>query len=284
VARDVLDVTQSRKISISKPSLMITPLPDLPPQGGKGLVRIRTATPGDSPFIERVHRDAIRGAAGGPYSRAELESWASGLYPERYRQAMDELGERVLLAEAPPRGAVGFCSWRGGEMIGLYVVPRFTRRGIARRLLGMAEAAIAAAGHDHVALGASLSALPFYERCGYRVIRRRDWQTRGAWYCRLPIWLSHWRFRPFALDHRLAAARGRMSRLYRLVSFTTALPAHSPGRRSHDRAGCPGPTGPAPLIIHQEAYRSCPCSAPSALPSPHWVSPPPSLALDCLAR
>jgi putative acetyltransferase len=143
-------------------------------------IRIRVATPGDAPFIERVHRDAIRGAAGGPYSRAELESWATGLYPDRYRQAMDQLGERVLLAEAPSRGAVGFCSWRGGRVIGLYVIPDFTRHGIARRLLGMAEAAIEAAGHDHVTLGASLSALAFYERCGYRITRRRNWHTRGG--------------------------------------------------------------------------------------------------------
>ena len=143
-------------------------------------IRIRPATPGDAPFIERVHRDSIRGITDPIYSRADLESWASGLHPDRYRRAMDELGERVLLAEIDGAGAVAFCSWRADEVIGLYVVPEFTRHGIARRLLGMAEAAIAADGRDHVTLGASLAALPFYERCGYRVTRRRDWLTRGG--------------------------------------------------------------------------------------------------------
>jgi putative acetyltransferase len=141
-------------------------------------IRIRPATPGDAPFIERVHRDSIRGISDPAYSRADLESWASGLTPDRYRRAMDEWGERVLLAEA--ERAVAFCSWRGAEVMGLYVVPEVTGRGIARRLLGMAEAAIAADGHDHATLGASLSALPFYERCGYRVTRRRGWLTRGG--------------------------------------------------------------------------------------------------------
>jgi putative acetyltransferase len=141
-------------------------------------IRIRPATTGDAPSIERVHRESIRGITDPVYSRADLESWASGLYPDRYRRAMDEMGERVLLAEAGR--AVAFCSWRGDEVMGLYVVPEFTRRGIARRLLGMAESAIAADGHDHVTLGASLSALPFYERCGYRAIRRRGWLTRGG--------------------------------------------------------------------------------------------------------
>jgi GNAT superfamily N-acetyltransferase len=52
---------------------------------------------------------------------------------------MDRLGERMLLAEAPRKGAVGFCSWHGDEVIGLYVIPQFTGRGIARHLLGMAK-------------------------------------------------------------------------------------------------------------------------------------------------
>jgi hypothetical protein len=51
---------------------------------------------------------------------------------------------------------------------------------IARRMLGMAEAAICAAGHEEVKLGASLTALPFYERCGYRLLCRREWKTRGG--------------------------------------------------------------------------------------------------------
>ncbi|MGH6882555.1 MAG: GNAT family N-acetyltransferase, partial [Hypericibacter sp.] len=123
---------------------------------------------------------AIRGAAGGPYSRAELESWIAGLHPDRYRQAMDQLGERMLLAEAPRRIVVGFCSWREDRVIGLYMLPDFTGQGVARRLLSRAEAAIAAAGHGEVTLGASLPALPFYERCGYRVTHRHDWQTRGG--------------------------------------------------------------------------------------------------------
>jgi GNAT superfamily N-acetyltransferase len=161
---------------------MSSPLPSLPPFRGKGQagVRIRPATPGDGPFIERVHREAVRGIARGPYSRAELESWIAGLHPDRYRQAMDRQGERMLLAEAPGPGVVGLCSWRDRRVIGLYVLPGFTGRGIARRLLRRAEAAIVAAGHGEVTLGASLPALAFYERCGYRVTHRHDWQTRGG--------------------------------------------------------------------------------------------------------
>jgi hypothetical protein len=77
---------------------MITPHPHLPPQGGKELVRIRPATTGDAPFIERVHRDAVRGMVGKAYSCAELESWIAGLHSERYRQAMDRDGHRAAHA------------------------------------------------------------------------------------------------------------------------------------------------------------------------------------------
>ena len=46
----------------------------------------------------------------GTYSRAEVESWASGLVPERYVEAMNEGGETFIVAVAAV-GLVGICSF-----------------------------------------------------------------------------------------------------------------------------------------------------------------------------
>jgi putative acetyltransferase len=101
---------------------------------------------------------------------------------DRYIWAMNRLDERYLLAEVNGEGGnlAGFVSWRPGLVIGLYIHPGWTGRGVANALMNRAEAAIAAEGDDIILLSASAIARRFYEKRGYRVHRRRDWKTRGG--------------------------------------------------------------------------------------------------------
>ena len=80
----------------------------LPP----GLI-IRAGTPGDAAFIQQVHEESIRGLGPRCYSRAEVESWASGLTLGGYVRAMNQDGERFLLAEPETAGGrlASFCSF-----------------------------------------------------------------------------------------------------------------------------------------------------------------------------
>jgi GNAT superfamily N-acetyltransferase len=50
----------------------------------------------------------------------------------------------------------------------VYVHPDFTGRGIARMLMGLIESGIAHAGLEIAVLEATLNAIPFYRRLGYR--------------------------------------------------------------------------------------------------------------------
>lgn len=52
----------------------------------------------------------------------------------------------------------------------LYIHPDFARRGIARKLMAVIEDAIAVADHDRIALSATLNAVAFYRRLGYRSV------------------------------------------------------------------------------------------------------------------
>jgi putative acetyltransferase len=143
-------------------------------------MRYRHATPDDAAEITRVHRASILVLGREVYSPAEVESWAVGLAPERYVEAMREGGEAFIVAAVADGDLAGFCSFRDDEVKGLYVAPEWARRGVGSALLREAEATIAAAGHPRIRIVASLSGQAFYERHGYRVIERRDWTSRGG--------------------------------------------------------------------------------------------------------
>lgn len=140
----------------------------------------RLGTPDDAAAIMRVHRESILELGTKSYSLAEAESWAAGLVAERYVTAMAEGGETFLVAEGDGAGVVAFCSYKEDEVCGLYVAPSAARSGVGSALLRRAEAAIAAAGHRRVRIGASLSGEAFYARHGYGVVLRRGWKTRGG--------------------------------------------------------------------------------------------------------
>ena len=128
-----------------------------------------------------MHEASIRGIPPGFYSRAELESWASGLHMDRYIWAMNFAEERYVLAEVDGEGGnlAGFCSWLPAEVKGLYIHPAWLRRGVAGALMDHTEQAIVAAGAPRIRLSASRIARPFYEKRGYRTIRRLEWKSRG---------------------------------------------------------------------------------------------------------
>lgn len=140
------------------------------------------ATPGDAPFIQRAHEESIRGVPGHLYSRAELESWASGLKAEGYVRAMNQTGEIFLIADILNGGGAlaGFCSYESNRIHGLYIHPEWMGRGLASAMLGRAEAAVLAIGAERIYLTASRIGRPLYERRGYVVCRQRDWKTRGG--------------------------------------------------------------------------------------------------------
>jgi GNAT superfamily N-acetyltransferase len=52
----------------------------------------------------------------------------------------------------------------------MYTSPRFTRRGVGRKVLALCEEAARKEGFSRVELAATLGGKPLYEACGYRTI------------------------------------------------------------------------------------------------------------------
>ncbi len=62
----------------------------------------------------------------------------------------------------------------------MYTNPAFARRGVGRLILGLCEAAAAAAGFRRVELAGTMSGEPLYRSCGYEPIERFEDDRGGA--------------------------------------------------------------------------------------------------------
>lgn len=142
--------------------------------------RIRRGQPADADSLYAVHERAVRVLGRSVYNDSQIESWAYGNCPARFVEAMRDEGELFEVAVSRLRGIVGFSAVKDQELRSLYVDPEWSRQGVGSTLLRRAEAAIAAAGHDRVVIGASLAGVPFYERHGYRVVKHRHWRSSGG--------------------------------------------------------------------------------------------------------
>jgi GNAT superfamily N-acetyltransferase len=130
-------------------------------------VVIRLAAPDDANALADVHRAAVRGLAG-PYTATEIDAWIAGIESAGYVQAM-QAGEVFFLA-ARDDTVLGFAARRAAEITALYVHPAATRQGVGGALLTAVEASAWADGHRTLRLDASLPAVPFYRRRGYREV------------------------------------------------------------------------------------------------------------------
>lgn len=145
---------------------------------------IRGFRPSDCPGLEMLHRRAILALAGGAYTEAECRSWAHGIRARIYaRIAVSR--ETFVVAEMGHGPIGGFCSYArdgvtAGRICGLYTDPSFQGLGIATWMMTEAEQAMVLRGVENLVVEASLGAVTFYERHGYREVERSDRATRGG--------------------------------------------------------------------------------------------------------
>lgn len=141
-------------------------------------VTYRAGTPEDGAAMLSVHTRAIELVAVRDYGEVMARSWSHGLTAEGYARSM-AAGEIFEVAVCDGR-VVGFCGYKNDEICGLYVDPDFGRRGIASKLLEHALQGLQRQGHRRVIVDSSITAVPFYRRHGFGVVKERTRMTRGG--------------------------------------------------------------------------------------------------------
>lgn len=134
-------------------------------------VAVRTGEGADAPALARLYLAARAAALPGlreAYTEAEVGEWLAATLMARH-------AVRVAEADGRPVGYIGFGrdAARGPMVLHLYCDPAWRRRGIGRRLLAEAEAALG----PRLALfciARNAGARAFYESQGFRVAAASD--------------------------------------------------------------------------------------------------------------
>lgn len=129
---------------------------------------IRRARPGDGEELARVFRAAIAESAGSHYSEEQRWAWSSGLTAATFETRIGLLEIRV--AETTEGMIVGFAALdtHTTELDYLYIHPSASRTGIATILFNSLVDFAREHGMRSLYVIASLNALAFYEKVGFR--------------------------------------------------------------------------------------------------------------------
>lgn len=141
--------------------------------------RIRNYEAGDAPEIVRLFFETVRSVNRADYSEEQVEAWAPGVPdPQVWHSRM--VGRRTLVAEEGGEVA-GFAELEGdGHLDMLFVRGDAVGRGVGRRLYEAVEREARGQGLERIFTEASITARPFFERRGFRVVREQTVSRRGV--------------------------------------------------------------------------------------------------------
>lgn len=146
---------------------------------------IRLFRAGDAIDLADITLAAIRAVGSLRYSAAQVDVWAARHPgPERFIQRADN-GDTIFVAAGTDDSAVAYAlleqsNGASGHLDMLYCHPDHTRQGLADKLLNRAQMHARDEGMLRLFTEASELARPAFERAGYRVTDRRDFEIEGV--------------------------------------------------------------------------------------------------------
>ncbi|MCP5396868.1 MAG: GNAT family N-acetyltransferase [Sphingomonadaceae bacterium] len=142
---------------------------------------IRRFHPGDEQSLSHIMRSAIEQIGPRGYSQQQIEAWAARAHPaQRYLDRAGR-GDVVILALDGAAQPVAYSLVEpDGHVDHLYCDPAHAGRGLGKRLLSEVDAVAKELGLTRLYTEASELARPVFERAGYTVTTRRDFDIDGV--------------------------------------------------------------------------------------------------------
>lgn len=128
---------------------------------------IRLAAPEDALAIHLLHARSVRGLCSAHYPTEVIDGWLAGRSPEGYTGIAKH---EMFVCEHNGR-ILGWSHVRPDMLVALFVDPEHTHKGVGRSLFEHALQLIRSHTGKPIEFEATLTAVPFYERCGCRPLR-----------------------------------------------------------------------------------------------------------------
>lgn len=139
-------------------------------------IKIRKYVSGDIDKICKLFYDTVHTVNALDYTPAELDAWADGA-PDKARWNKDFTERGALVAETDGKLA-GFADMdESGYLDRMYVAADYVGKGVGRALLEALEARSTAAVYTTYA---SITAVPFFLKAGYAVVRENTVTRKGV--------------------------------------------------------------------------------------------------------
>ncbi|MXO90176.1 GNAT family N-acetyltransferase [Pontixanthobacter aquaemixtae] len=143
--------------------------------------RIRDYVESDAGAIHSLTLAAINTVGRAGYSQEQVDAWAARHGDAERLHSRVLSGHMVFVAvDAQDRPVAYALLEPDGHLDMLYCHPRHTRRGLADQLLDTAESQARSLGVERLYTEASELARPAFERAGYELVRRRDFDLDGV--------------------------------------------------------------------------------------------------------
>jgi GNAT superfamily N-acetyltransferase len=141
--------------------------------------RIRYYEAGDAPAVTRLFYETVHSVNRADYSQEQVEAWAPEVpYPEVWHARM--AGRLTLVAEECGE-VVGFAELEeDGHLDTLFCRNDTVRRGVGSLLYEAVEREARERGIGRIFTEVSVTARPFFERQGFRVVRERRVERLGT--------------------------------------------------------------------------------------------------------
>ncbi len=130
---------------------------------------IRRFRESDAVQLARLHRSTIRAVNKKDYPAKQIKAWSGRVSARRHRKYSRQ---RVKFVAIENGRLVGFAEYKDDEIMGLYVHKDYMKRGIGKRLLVRVERHAYSKGIRVLKCTSTVTARLFYERNGYRTIRK----------------------------------------------------------------------------------------------------------------
>jgi putative acetyltransferase len=137
---------------------------------------IREYLPSDCTQIAQLFYDTVHSVNAADYTREQLDAWADGHVD---LEAWDNsFREHFTLVACDGKEIVGFADMdENGYLDRLYVHRDYQRKGVASSLLRKLSQKVKT---DEITTYASITARPFFEKMGYRVVRQNIVERKGV--------------------------------------------------------------------------------------------------------